>query len=234
MKTWLGLTENRALIYDGLLREKLHNMCTNGASFNMADLVSPSLPGLQPNRTMAYVDNHDTFRHFGALGYTDSDKKGMGPNKHLAYAYVLTGPSLPMIFYPDYFSGIVQATNTFNDGFSGGNISNFLDKLIWARTNFIENADTSYCATNNLSDVLVMERHGGAKDGCLLVLNDNPSVGYTNTVAVHWTNGVTLVNVFNTTDTVSVSGSPGMATISIGSRTNKVYINQALYGSGPP
>lgn len=32
MQTWVALTENRALVYDGALRDRLHNMCTNGAN----------------------------------------------------------------------------------------------------------------------------------------------------------------------------------------------------------
>lgn len=179
----------------------------------------------------------DTFRRRGALGWNDDVNchcRGVGPNKHLAYAYIMMADGLPMVFYPDYFNGIVQASSDGGSGFAGGTISNYLTRLIWARSNFIDGASTTYRATNAVTDLFIMERSGGAKDGCLLAINDNPSGGSLhNNVEVHWSAGTTLINVLDPSDTVSVSGSPPMAGVTVGPRTNKVYVNQALYGSGP-
>lgn len=234
MQTWLGLTQNRALIYDGVLREMLTNMCNNGATFDIEHLRMAGLSGLAPGRTMNYVENHDTFRPRGGLGWTDPGKQGAGPHKHLAYAFVLLSEGLPMVFWPDYFAGIEQATS--GSGFSGVTLSNQLVKLIWTRTNFV--AGTSvYRSTANRSDLFIVERlgDGASRDGCLLAINDHPSISRSDSVSTHWVSK-TLVNVANSADTITTDGGGQTTTIAVGPRSDKVYVEQSLYNSfgGPP
>lgn len=234
MQTWLGLTQNRALIYDGMLRDMLTNMCNNGASFDIEQLNKAGLSGVMSARAMNYVDNHDTFRPRGGLGWSDPGKQGAGPNKDLAYAFVLVSEGLPMIFWPDYFSGIEQATS--GSGFNGVTLSNQLVKLIWTRTNFVAGA-SEYRSTANQSDLFILERlgDGASRDGCLLAINDHPSNSRADSVATHWASK-TLVNIANDTDTVTTDGGGQTTTITVNPRSYKVYVEQSRYNSlgGPP
>lgn len=236
MQTWLGLTENRALIYDGVLRDMLTNMCANGDAFNIETLFKAGLSGVAPGRTMNYVDNHDTFRPRDGLGWEDADKKGAGPYKALGYAYIMISEGLPMVFWPDYFSGIQQHASQF--GFNGVTISNQLVKLIWARTNFVAGAST-YRSTANKSNLFVLERlgDGNNKDGCLLAINDHSTTTYSDAgIKTHWLSK-TLVNITNATDTLDTDATGAVvSSLSAGPRAYKVYVEQSKYNAlgGPP
>ncbi|MBU0677151.1 MAG: hypothetical protein KJ626_03465 [Verrucomicrobia bacterium] len=104
MQEWLDLTGRKAAIYDSNLRELFKHMCEDGDNFDMRDLVAPSLLGLEPEYTIVYIDNHDTFRSNDSFDTNGIPTKvGIQEDKPLAYAYAFHSQGLPMVFWREYF-----------------------------------------------------------------------------------------------------------------------------------
>jgi alpha-amylase len=89
-----GGMEGRAMAFDFPLQHVLRNMCSD-PNFDMRTLEHAGLLGIDPNHAVTFVENHDTDRN-------DGDKIVRG--KMLAYAFILTQPGYPSVFYRDYSS----------------------------------------------------------------------------------------------------------------------------------
>lgn len=213
MQEWLDLTGHKAAIYDSHLRALLKQMCENGDSFDMRDMVAPSLLGLEPDYTIVYLDNHDSSREW------DSSKMGIRTNKPMGYAYAFHSQGLPMVFWPDYFISAYIGTNL--QFVAGANIKNELKRLIKIRKTAVGGAVSVVHAD---ADVYAQERIGGdSKYASLLVINDS-SATRTNSLQTSWINMyiVDLVATSGTPHSVTTDASGGM-TLAMPPRSYRIY-----------
>jgi alpha-amylase len=101
--------KGRAHLFDFPSRFVLANMCNNPGHFNMASLDHAGLAGVEPQKAVTFVENHDTDQSDPVIS-----------NKMLGYAYILTSEGYPCVFYRDYSSD----PNCFGLGSK-------IDNLIW-------------------------------------------------------------------------------------------------------
>ena len=182
---WLDMTGWKAAIYDWYLRDNIFKpMCENNGSFDMNLLKAPSLLGRQPNYTVVFVENHDTFRP------EFDGKVGITSNREMAYAYAFHSQGLPLVFYRDYYLAPYYNTNTYT--YYGTPLKPKIDRLLAIRKATVAGG-VQYLSTN--SDVFVQQRDGGTtKPGSILIMNDNSSstlsiqVGtmYSDTILKDW------------------------------------------------
>jgi alpha-amylase len=213
MQEWLDLTGRKAAIYDSHLRDLFKQMCESGDTFDMRELIAPSLLGLEPAYTIVYVDNHDTSRE------ADGTKMGIREDKPLAYAYAFHSEGLPMVFWRDYFDGAY--INASSQLVWGTELKGEINRLIKIRQLAVGGRLTVLHADAN---VYAQERAGSdSKHKSVLVINDSTST-LTNTIQTTWFNTVLV-------DLVSTSGSPhsvtsslyGVATFAIPPETCLIY-----------
>lgn len=85
---------------------------------NYTDLLCPGLLCQQKNHAVTFVDNHDTFRR-GNSGSLSDNGEFMGTNGSIgnyqnrtvqAYAFILSMPGVPCVFYPHYYTFKDQIT----------------------------------------------------------------------------------------------------------------------------
>jgi len=94
---WVNQSEGKSTAFDfttkGILQEAV-----NGQLWRMIDLngKAPGMIGWLPAQAVTFVDNHDTGSTQGHWPFP-SDKVMQG------YAYILTHPGVPCIFYDHYF-----------------------------------------------------------------------------------------------------------------------------------
>jgi alpha-amylase len=206
LDNWANAVQNRAGTFDFNLRSAIKNMVDNNGSYNMANL-----PGSQQNnrisyyaddnvyvnRTVAFVNNHDTFRptlssngDYSGTWQTDNELGGghIDPVNNdrlaLAYATIMALDGNIQVFFEDLF----------NVGNTGQRFSheptnttqlpsrNPLENLIWCHQNLnfkngaykVRSAENSVYFENgsSASDLLAIERGGKAVIG----LNDRGDV----------------------------------------------------------
>ena len=158
MQEWLDLTGRKAAIYDSHLRELLKHMCEDGDSFDMRDLIAPSLLGLEPAYTIVFLDNQDTFRTYETNALGQATKPGITANKPLGYSYAFHSKGLPMVFWSEYFDHAYLTTNA--RPVPNSNIQGILNRLIKIRQVAVGGSLTVLHADSNL---YAQERGGGER-----------------------------------------------------------------------
>lgn len=165
--------------------------------------------------------DHDKVRPYG--GDSGENKFGITQDKAMAYAFILISEGLPMVAYNDYFLGAYVSLS--GTGWSGPILTNEIDRLIDARRQFVGGTN-AYLSTAYTNDLFIMKRTGSTnRPGCILVLNDNPSLTLTNTVNTDWAN-TNLVDFINTSYTVTTYGVNGSASLSAPPRGYRVFVRQ--------
>ncbi|NLG34971.1 MAG: hypothetical protein GX548_06430 [Lentisphaerae bacterium] len=222
-ETWAELTDRRAAMFDQRLYFQLEEMCNQNGTFDMSILRNGGLFAVKPQWAVTLAGDHDKIRPYGEDG-----KLGIKQNKPMAYAFILMSEGTPMVSYNDYFIGWKADQGTpddaVDDGWTGGVLTNEIDRLVEARTNFA-GGSTTYLSTVNTNDLFIMKRTGnGIKPGCILVLNDHMTLTLSNTVNTGWTS-TTLVDFINTNVTVNTDPS-GNATLSAPPRGYRVFVRQ--------
>jgi alpha-amylase len=107
---WIDSTGGRSAAFDFPLRYRLWEACasddySNLRSVNGGRVVPAGLIGFWPVRTVTFVDNHDTEycrEHEHQANY-DNTRHFPGFKAEQAYAYVLTHPGVPCVFWAHYF-----------------------------------------------------------------------------------------------------------------------------------
>ena len=98
LKTWINGTGGRSAAFDfALYYNALQPAINNG---NYAALSgNPGLAGQYgyADKAVTFIDNHDTFVKPGSFV--------TGANIMKGYAYILTHPGIPCVFFPHYFGG---------------------------------------------------------------------------------------------------------------------------------
>ncbi|MBU1693137.1 MAG: DUF1939 domain-containing protein [Verrucomicrobia bacterium] len=180
MQEWLNLTGKRAAIYDSNLRANyLKPMCNSNGAFDMRKLAPTNcFLGLEPEHTVVFIDNHDTWRE------GDTNKLGITSNKPLAYAYAFHSQGLPMVFYHDYYEKPYLSNSTAVA--FGEPLTNKINRLIRIRKVAVAgNLEVLYSDTN----LYIQLRLGNwQKSASILVLNDNSSETLSHSVETPWAN----------------------------------------------
>ncbi len=113
LKSWIDGTSGKSAVFDfTLYYNSLQPAFNNG---NYSSLTgNPGLAGQfgYADKAVTFVDNHDTFVKSGSFVNNDNIMK--------AYAYILTHPGIPCIFFPHYYGGTykkdgVTVTYTSNE-----------------------------------------------------------------------------------------------------------------------
>src|SRR5439155_24167397 len=91
----------RYLLYDATLKDDYSALRSNNYGRNVAG----GLIGFWPSRAVTFVDNHDTEyrREKEHQANYDSTRHFHGTRVDVAYAYVLTHPGTPCVFWSHFF-----------------------------------------------------------------------------------------------------------------------------------
>ncbi len=175
---WNG-TQGRCSAFDFPLRGVLKEMCSGGGFFDMRRLDHAGWVGRSPQKSVTFVENHDTDRN-----------DAISQNKALAYAYILTAEGYPCVFYRDYST---------DPGCYG--LKPIIDNLIWIHENLAFGTtqqrwkdDDVFCfERQNIPNLLVGMNDNGVSDRTITV-----QTGFGNNVQLHdytghggdvWTDG---------------------------------------------
>jgi alpha-amylase len=107
---WLRATGSRSAAFDFPTRFLLRDACTRDdfgllRAHDAAGGEGPGgLIGLRPGRSVTFVDNHDTeYRREGEPDHGYGTRHFPGAAVGMGYAYTLTHPGLPCVFWPHFF-----------------------------------------------------------------------------------------------------------------------------------
>ena len=112
IQNWINGTANKSAAFDFPTYYALKNAIKNGnygaLAFNENGTMKPSgLIGWSPAQSVTFVENHDT------PTYDAGNNILNGSNVGQAYAYLLTHPGTPTIYWPHYFDwGVKNELNT--------------------------------------------------------------------------------------------------------------------------
>jgi len=94
---WIDATSAMAAVFDFTTKAILQEACAKNELWRLADVKKkpPGLIGWWPNRSVTFLDNHDT---------GGSQNHWPFPAQHLmmGYAYILTHPGVPSVFWPHF------------------------------------------------------------------------------------------------------------------------------------
>jgi alpha-amylase len=107
---WLDATGGKSTAFDFPTRYLLYEACLRDdyarlRSVNGGRVVPGGLLGYWPSRAVTFVDNHDTeYRRDEEHRYQYNDTRHFaGRTVDMAYAYLLTHPGTPCVFWSHYF-----------------------------------------------------------------------------------------------------------------------------------
>ncbi len=139
LKSWINGTGNRSAAFDfSLYYNALQPAINNGNYGALAGF--PGLAGQFgfADKAVTFIDNHDTFVKPGSFVSSANIMKG--------YAYILTHPGIPCVFFPHYYGGSYSKDGvTVN--YAGNQLA--IDKIMAIRKNNGINAYSSVVVTNS-------------------------------------------------------------------------------------
>lgn len=103
---WIDRTGGKSGAFDFPTRYRLYEACTSDdysvlRTENRGKAVPPGLVGMWPSRSVTFVDSHDTeFRREGEFPGTHHFP---GNTAVMGYAYLLTHPGIPCVFWSHFF-----------------------------------------------------------------------------------------------------------------------------------
>lgn len=107
---WIDATGARSMAFDFPTRYSLYEACKNDdyhrlSSMNAGKVVPGGLIGFWPEQAVTFVDNHDTeYRRDEEHRYQHNDTRHFaGKTVEMAYAYTLTHPGTPCVFWSHFF-----------------------------------------------------------------------------------------------------------------------------------
>lgn len=151
-----------------------------------------------PDKAVTFTANHDTEKD------SNEDNFIMASNKMKAYAFILTHPGYPTIFYSDY---------------ENANFQEELDQLILIH-NTIATGDVEVLYADD--DEYVMKRKGtGTNPGLVLYISTNSGIKR-RTVNTSW-NSTPIMDYSYNTDYTTVTGENGSATIEAPANGYAIY-----------
>jgi alpha-amylase len=222
LDSWVSSVQDRSGTFDFAIRGAIQNMVNGNGNFDLSTI--PSAQQSNRNRTVPFVNNHDTFRPIltssgNYNGWNSGSQLGtqIEPNdgrNSAAHAIALSVDGAPQIFFEDLFN-IGYNGNRFNHR---PNVDSTLparsdiENLIWCHQN-LRFKEGAYFVRWQAADALVIERGGKA----LIGVTDNWTVWQDlNGVQTSWADGTVLIDYSgaNGTATRTVYGG-GKVNISI-------------------
>lgn len=107
--SWLDTTAGRStafdfptryLLYDACMRDDFHPLRTN----HHGRAVPGGVLGIWPSRAVTFLDNHDTeARREHEPYHSEGTRHFPGAKVDMGYAYLLTHPGVPCVFWPHFF-----------------------------------------------------------------------------------------------------------------------------------
>lgn len=156
--------------FDFPLKFALTEMCNKkGDQFDMRTLVNAGLVSytdkhaLSADEVVTFLENHDTGKEHD---------KWVTRDWRLGYAYLLTHPGRPCVFYNHYFTEVMMdAANHGHRIYPDPALRSELDRLMFIRKTYL-GGDISVLSTTR--NVYVARRSGnGNKNGCVVMLNND-------------------------------------------------------------
>ncbi|MBU3659215.1 MAG: T9SS type A sorting domain-containing protein [Flavobacteriales bacterium] len=222
LDSWVGAVQDRSGTFDFAIRGAIQNMVNGNGNFDLATI--PSAQQSNRNRTVPFVNNHDTFRPIltssgNYNGWNSGSQLGtqIEPNdgrNSAAHAIALSVDGAPQIFFEDLFN-IGYNGNRFNHRPNVDTtlpVRSDIENLIWCHQN-LRFKEGAYFVRWQAADALVIERGGKA----LIGITDNWTTWQDlNGVQTSWPDGTVLVDYSgaNGTATRTVYGG-GKVNISI-------------------
>jgi hypothetical protein len=187
----VGSKDANLAIFDFNLRYALRDMANDGSGgYNMANLSSSGLKfnpagGLDGDDIVTFVENHDVDRigwqtvpcpggdvQIGGTClqlFTDGGHDPVFSDKHMAYAYIMAAEGRPSVFYKDWYQYGLAEEIKWMMGLRSAMATGGSVPLI---------SLNAYFTAGAADDMFVMTRagSGGAQDGLVFTLNDNPSI----------------------------------------------------------
>ena len=198
MDSWCNQVQNRSGTFDFSLRGNLWNIVAGNGNYDLATL--PGSQQLNRQRTVPFVNNHDTFRpqlnsQGNYIGWNSALGTQVEPNdgrNSMAHAIALSLDGAPQIFFEDLF----------NIGYNGNRFTHDpkvdstlptrsdIENLIWCHQN-LRFKEGAYLVRSQANDVLVIERQGKALIG---VTDSWTQWQNINGVQTSWADGTILVD----------------------------------------
>ncbi len=188
LDAWANNVQNRASTFDFALRNALTGIVNGNGNFDMGSV--PSFQQQNRQRTVPFVNNHDTFRpQLSASGNYTGWNTGSQLGPHIepnnvrlsvVYAIVLAVDGAPQVFFEDLFN-IGYLGNRFSHRPTVDStlpVRSDIENLIWCHQN-LRFKEGPYLVRWQAADALVIERGGKA----LVAVTD------------HWTNWQNLTGV---------------------------------------
>lgn len=200
LDAWANNVQNRAGTFDFALRNALTGIVSGNGNFDMGTV--PNFQQQNRQRTVPFVNNHDTFRpQLSASGNYTGWNTGSQLGPHIepndgrlsvVYAIALAVDGAPQVFFEDLFN-IGYLGNRFNHRPTVDStlpVRSDIANLIWCHQN-LRFKEGPYLVRWQAADALVIERGGKA----LIATTDN----WTNTqnlngVQTSWPDGTVLVD----------------------------------------
>ena len=108
--SWIDATGGKTTAFDFPTRYLLYEACLSEdfgrlRSTNGGRVVPAGLLGLWPSRSVTFLDNHDTEyrRDYEHSCHNDGTRHFPGETVGIGYAYILTHPGTPCVFWPHFF-----------------------------------------------------------------------------------------------------------------------------------
>ena len=95
---WISGTSQKSQAFDFPLRYTLQS-AIKGNNYGSMGYVVPGVLGQNPSHSVTFLDNHDTSR---------DDRFGTTDQLIMGYAYILTHPGTPCVFYDDWYTSSIQ------------------------------------------------------------------------------------------------------------------------------
>ena len=195
---WCNNVQNRAGTFDFALRNALVGIVQGNGSFDLSTV--PSYQQLNRQRTVPFVNNHDTFRPVldsdgNYIGWNTGQQLGahIEPNDSrlsLVYAISFSLDGSPMVFFEDLFN-VGYNSNRYNHlpkDTVGLPMRDDIVNIIWCHQN-LHFKDGAYIVRWQENDALVIERDSKA----LIAVNDQFSNWKNlNGVQTSWPDGTVL------------------------------------------
>jgi len=141
LKSWIDGTGGKTAAFDFALYYNALQPAMNNGNYGALS-GNPGLAGQfgYADKAVTFIDNHDTFVKSGSFVSNDNIMKG--------YAYILTHPGIPCVFFPHYYGGTYS-----KDGVSVTYTSNetAINKLMAIRKANGINAYSSVAVSNSSS-----------------------------------------------------------------------------------
>lgn len=198
MDSWCNQVQNRSGTFDFSLRGNLRNIVAGNGNYDLATL--PGSQQINRQRTVPFVNNHDTFRpqlnsQGNYVGWNAALGTQIEPNdgrNSMVHAIALAVDGAPQIFFEDLF----------NIGYSGNRFTHDpkvdstlptrsdVENLLWCHQN-LRFKEGAYLVRWQAADALVIERQAKA----LVAVTDNWTQWQNLTgVQTSWADGTILVD----------------------------------------